>query len=281
MPRVRLGVALLVPAPLSAEVDGLRRAVGDGALGRIPAHLTLVPPVNVREDRLGQVLAVLRRAAARTLPFTVGLGPPATFLPDSPTLYLRVSAGRADVVALRDRVFVDPLARPLTWPFVPHVTLADEADAARIAAALVALVDYDAEMTVDRVHLLKQGIGRVWAPIADAPFAPPAVVGRGGLPIELTVTEGVDPEALALAASADSRRVPLTVTARAEGAVAGWATGWCCGGAAHVAALVVADDQAHLGVARHLVAAFVSEAATRGCAAVTLAPDVRDVQDLR
>ncbi len=64
MARVRLGVALLVPPPFDTEIDGLRRALGDGALGRIPAHLTLVPPVNVREERLGEALAALRRAAA-------------------------------------------------------------------------------------------------------------------------------------------------------------------------------------------------------------------------
>ncbi|MDP1806482.1 MAG: 2'-5' RNA ligase family protein, partial [Acidimicrobiales bacterium] len=136
---MRLGVALLLRPPFDAEVDGMRRALGDGTLGRMPAHLTLVPPVNVREDRLGEALAVLRRAAAATRRFTLRLGPPATFLPDNPTLFLAVAG---DVEALRNRVFVDPLARSLTWPFVPHVTLADEADPDRIAAALPALADY-------------------------------------------------------------------------------------------------------------------------------------------
>lgn len=265
MGRVRLGVALLVPAPLDGEIDGMRRALGDGTLGRMPAHLTLVPPVNVREDRLSEALAVLRRAAAATRPFTLTLGPPATFLPDNPTLYLSVIG---DVQALRDRVFVEPLARPLTWPFVPHVTLADEADPVRIAAAVDALADYRVDVTFDRVHLLREGPGRVWSPIADAAFAPPAVIGRGGLPLEITVTDLLDPEARTLAGA------PLVVTARTDGAVAGYAEGWCRPPAAHLATLVVAADQAHLGVARHLVAAFRSEAAERGCDDVTIAVDV-------
>jgi len=230
--RVRLGVALLLPAPLDAEVDGLRRALGDGGLGRIPAHLTLVPPVNVREDRLGHALAVLRRAAAATRPFLASLGPPRTFLPDSPTLYLAVTGpGREAVTALRERVFVDPLARPLTWPFIPHVTLADEADGERIAAALVALADFRTDVAFDRLHLLREGAGRVWSPVADAPFAPPAVIGRGGLAVELTVSEDLDPETRALARAEAS--VPLTVSARIEGAVAGYAVGWCQGDRAH------------------------------------------------
>ena len=51
-PRVRLGVVLLVPPPVAGEIDGLRRAVGDGALGKVAPHVTLVPPVNVRDERL-------------------------------------------------------------------------------------------------------------------------------------------------------------------------------------------------------------------------------------
>ena len=244
----------------------MRRALGDGTLGRMPAHLTLVPPVNVREDRLGEALAVLRRAAAATRPFTLTLGPPATFLPDNPTLYLQVAG---EVQPLRDRVFVDPLARPLTWPFVPHVTLADEAEPARIVAALEALAEYAVDVSFDRVHLLREGPGRVWAPIADALFAPPAVIGRGGLPIEITVTETVDPEAQALAGGA-----PLVVTARADGVVAGYAEGWCRPPAAHLSAMIVGKEHAHLGVGDHLVAAFRSAAAERGCGDVTFAPNV-------
>jgi 2'-5' RNA ligase len=267
---VRLGVALLVPAPLDAEIDGLRRALGDGTLGRIPAHLTLVPPVNVREDRLGEALAVLRRAAAVTRPFTVALGPPSTFLPDNPTVHLAVADDGHHVRALRDRVFVDPLARTLTWPFVPHVTLADEADPDRIGAALVALADYGVDVTFARVHLLRESAGRMWAPIADAPFAAPAVIGRGGLPVELTVSDEVDPEAARL------RPATLVVTARVEGAVAGYAEGWWRGSEAHLASLAVADDAGHLGVAGHLVAAFRHEAALRGGEHVTVSPAVGD-----
>ena len=104
MTKRRLGVALLVPPPLDVEIDGLRRAVGDGALGRIPAHLTLVPPVNVREDRLDDAVAVLRRAAAAAAPFEVDLGPPATFLPINPVLYLALAGrGQDDVQRNSDK----------------------------------------------------------------------------------------------------------------------------------------------------------------------------------
>src|SRR3954469_23553721 len=185
MPKRRLGVALLLPPPLDREVDTLRRACDDGALGRIPSHLTLVPPVNVREDAMGDAFRVLRESAASVSPFTLQLGPPVTFLPDNPTLYLKVSGPGLDALRkLRDGVFTPPLERPLTWPFVPHVTIADEMAPDRIAAAVEALAGYRATVTFERVHLLEEtrtAKGRIWKPIADASFAVPAVVGRGGI----------------------------------------------------------------------------------------------------
>lgn len=264
MTKARLGVALLLPAGVSAEVDGLRRALGDGALGRIPAHLTLVPPVNVREDRLGDALAVLRSAAAATRPLALTLGPPATFLPDNPVLYLAVGGDTEGLRRLREAVFADPLARPLTWPWVPHVTVADEAAPGRIHAAEGALADYRVDVRVDRVHLLREGPGRVWAPVADAPFAAATVVGRGGLPVDLVVSDGADPEAAALAGAGR----PFCVTARRDGAVVGVATGWTAGAEASLHRLVVAHGARREGVGSHLLAAVGSVAADRGCSAL-------------
>lgn len=171
MPRRRLGVALLVPDPVATEIDGLRRALGDGALGRIPAHLTLVPPVNVPDEELPAVRDVLRRAAASTRPLDLRLGPAATFHPVTPVVYLAVGGDVAAVQSLRDRVFVAPLARPLTHPFVPHVTVADDMAPWRIPAALAALADYVVDVRIESVHLLEEFRGRVWRPVAEASFS--------------------------------------------------------------------------------------------------------------
>jgi len=171
VPRRRLGVALLVPPPVAVEVDGLRRALGDPSRRRIPPHLTLVPPVNVREEDLGAALDVLRRAARAVPPLDLRLGPAATFHPVNPVVYLAVGGAVAALGALRERVFVPPLERTLAHPFVPHVTVADDLDPDRIRAALTALVDYVVDVRIDAVHLLEEGRDRVWRPIADAPLS--------------------------------------------------------------------------------------------------------------
>ena len=280
MPKHRLGVVLLVPQPAAAEIDGLRRAVGDGALGRVPTHLTLVPPVNVRHDRLADALARLRRAAAATRPFRLLLGPPATFLPKSPTLFLAVGGDLDALHALRDRVFAEPLERALSMPFVPHVTVADGADPHRIEAALAALDGYRADVTVERVHMLEEA-GRVWTPVAEARFGAPAVVGRGGLPVELAMTGRLDPESAAVVdaewrtydeaelgtASAD---VPLVVTARRDGEVLGAATGEIRREEAYLARLIVVGHHRGEGVGSQLLAAFEAAAREAGATAATL-----------
>ena len=243
MPRRRLGAALLLEGQVAAEVDGLRRACGDPAFGRVPTHITLVPPVNVREDDLPAALTRLRTAAGAVRgAVEVTLGPPATFLPVNPVLYLALGGpGVAAVHRLRESVFAYPLERKVTWPFVPHVTLADSATAERIAAALVALADYSVTVAFDRVHLLEEGEERVWRPLADCPLGPPDVVGRGGFEVELTRSELLDPEAAAfLAAQGAEAGEPPYVVARHRWTVVGVAD---AGGG-----VVAAEHQAH-GVA--------------------------------
>jgi len=230
--------------------------------------VTLVPPVNVNEARVGDALELLRDAATDLRPFTLRLGPVATFAPDSPTLYLAVDGDDHALAALgrlREAVFRPPLHRVLAWPFVPHVTLADDADDERLAAGVRALADYRADMVCAAVHLLhevRSPDGPRWLPLAEARFGDPIVVGRGGLPVELWVSRVVDPQARALLAAAgqpepdeQATSAAGVVTARRRGELVGvlW------GDAAQTRAVAVSDEHRGEGIARHLQARFVAE----------------------
>jgi 2'-5' RNA ligase len=259
MPRERLGVALLFDAAATAAVDTLRRALGADDVERLPSHLTLVPPVNVRVDELEDAFDLLRDAAHRTEPFRLTLGPARTFLPINPVLYLEVGGEVASVDALRNRIFRPPLERNLTWPFQPHVTVLDGGDETRIRAAVEALAGVRIEVDVTQVHLLKEHNDegeRFWRPIFEATLGEPAVVGRGGLELELEV--GEKPYA----------GRPLGVTARRDGRVVGTATGWTEGLQARLLDVHVDADVRREGIGTHLVAAFSSAAADRGATAV-------------
>jgi 2'-5' RNA ligase len=289
-------VALLLPPPHATEVDGLRRALADRALQRVPPHLTLVPPVNVRVEAVPDALAVVRGAAATVEPFSLRLGPPTSFAPVTPTLHLAVSGpdgepGAADgrragsalatLHRLRDAVFLPPLERPLTFPFEPHVTLADDVDPERIPASVQALEGYVVEVTFERVHVLEERRDvdgrRRWVPVADVPLRPTVVVGRGGVELELTTSTLLDPEAMDfearewpddlppidVAPPLPACWCPLVVTARRRGRVVGVVRGRSSSDRVEVASLLVAAAERRQGISHHLLAAFRHEAAHR------------------
>jgi 2'-5' RNA ligase len=216
VPRVRLASALLVPEPIAREIDGLRRALGDN-FERVPPHLTLVPPVNVRVEEVGAVLAQLRSVAAVVLPISVTLGPPATFMPVNPVVYLSVSGDLEGVGATRSGLFAGPLSRPVEHEFVPHVTIVESTTPARIEAALTALADYRVDVTFESVHLLQEE-DRVWRPIAEARFESPLIVGRGGIETEITRSSLADPEALEFMGE-QREEAEQVVVARREGVI--------------------------------------------------------------
>ena len=281
--RRRLGVALLLDEPVRSEVEGLRRAVGDPTLGRMDPHITLVPPVNVRPADLPLALARLRSAAAdQPGPLLGTLGPPATFLPDNPVLYLEVGGDLERLARLRDAVFQPPLARSLTWPWVPHVTVGDGIPEARIRDGLGVLAGYATAGRFDRVVLLEEQAGRSWVPVADACLEPQVRVGTGGVVLEITRGRVLDPEVRAVLGLDDSAepRVaggegrafaaspgvfprPIVLSARTGGEVAGAAAAWVDFSGAHVAVLV-AEARRRQGVGGHLLAHLESAARAAG-----------------
>jgi GNAT superfamily N-acetyltransferase len=137
------------------------------------------------------------------------------------------------------------------------------------------------------VHLLQEvGLeegGRVWEPIADAAFRAPAVIARGGLELELTVTELVPPDvagALPVIAGGDPvtadhwPAIGVVVTARRADEVVGVAVGWSLGGVGHLDTVAVTDAHRREGAGSHLLAHFESACAERGCTEVVgVAPD--------
>jgi 2'-5' RNA ligase/ribosomal protein S18 acetylase RimI-like enzyme len=282
MPRQRLGVALLVPEPIATEIDALRRAVGVEDVTRIAPHITLVPPVNVREDAIDEAVAVLQRAAASIGPLRLELGPVTSFAPVSPTIHLAVGGDVDGLRRLRDAIFVPPLERSLTHDFIPHVTLIEESD--RIDEAVLALRDYRADILIPSVHLLRE-TDRSWRPIADAPLGSrPAVIGRGGLELELTTTESVAPEvgawlrarwdedAIERAGALPPAELPIVIVARRDDQIVGAAIGEVrpVSGEGYLAELMVSAEARNEGIGAHLLAAFTAAAAERDATYLTL-----------
>jgi 2'-5' RNA ligase len=279
-------------------VQGLRRALGDRSLERIAPHLTLVPPVNVRAEGLGDALAVLRGAASgQAGALELDLGPAGTFLPVNPVVFLDVSGPGLEALArLHRAVSAGPLLRAERWPWRPHVTLCDEATVERAVAAAAALAEYRAAVSFDRLVMLEE-TDRHWQPLADACLGPPGVVGRGGLELEITEGRLLGPDgramlerqqegAAALGAvpaggvmavspvagtgGGPARQGPqqVVLTGRRDGGVVGVAAAWSearPGAPAHVLVLVDAQSRRQ-GTGRALLLGLEASLRRRGWA---------------
>jgi 2'-5' RNA ligase len=274
VPRARVGVVLPIPADAAAEIDGLRRALGHATLDLVGPHVTLVGPVNVRMPDIDEAMDAVREAAARTPPVRLLLGPPATFWPVTPVVYLTVDGDLDALDRVHAAVSVGPLARPPAWPFVPHVTLADDAAPDLIPGALAALASYCVPVTVTRLQFLEERADRSWQPLVDVTLSGRRVVGRGGLELVIDVGSALDPRAARwLAAQLDAApatgalppsRRPLALAARREGSVVGAAVAatdeelW-------LEAIAVDPAVRRQGVGRQLLRAVEAIAVERSC----------------
>jgi 2'-5' RNA ligase len=259
MPKLRLASALLIPPPEATEIDGLRRACGDGMLGRVDAHVTLVEPINVREESLGEVEQIMRDAAAATPgPLTLTFGPALSFHPESPVLYLAVNGDLDELAVLRRAMRIGPFAREAAWPFVPHVTIGTDLSEERLDAGVAALAEFSTTVSLTHVHVLQEQQDpdevRRWRPIADAALGGRSVSGRGGIELEVTEAAGSG----------------WTLTARHQGTVVGEARGWTTDGVARLSWLSVAETERGIGIGRRLLAG-VEDIARRSGAALLVA----------
>jgi 2'-5' RNA ligase len=119
--------------PRYALVAYVRDAVGDFVatlrqelhpdLPHLPAHLTLLPPRHLRGSEIS-ALETLEDVCGQVQPFDVVLGEAETFVPVTPTVFIRVEHGAAHMRDLHDRLNTEALSAAEEWPYMPHLTIA-------------------------------------------------------------------------------------------------------------------------------------------------------------
>ena len=82
-----LGVVIAIPEPWVSELTDLRLRLGDLQGSRVPAHITLMPPVPVATESRGEVIEHLSAIARRSRPFRVALRGADCFRPLSPVAF--------------------------------------------------------------------------------------------------------------------------------------------------------------------------------------------------
>jgi 2'-5' RNA ligase/8-oxo-dGTP pyrophosphatase MutT (NUDIX family) len=178
----RLGVIVLLPEPIAAHVQAWRRAFRDPARDLIPPHLTLVPPQTVVDDDLEAAIRLVDRAAAEAGPGMVELRGAATFLPETPVAYLEVTEGAATLRMLESALRTPPLDQR-SFPFHPHVTVAQDRSAEELMAVARDLAAFHAIFPLPELTLMEEVEDAGWRTIHQA------AVGSSGLIREVPLVE--------------------------------------------------------------------------------------------
>jgi 2'-5' RNA ligase len=176
-PSIRsIGVAIGIPEPFGAELQGWRERLGDPNAKRIVPHVTLLPPTKLTTEALPGIEEHLRTIAAEFSAFEIRLRGSATFLPVSPVVFVPLVKGIAECEQLESRVRSGPLHRPIDYSYHPHVTVAHDLPDDALYRAWTELTAYDASFDVWGFSLFEQGPDQHWRPQRDFTF------GGGGLP---------------------------------------------------------------------------------------------------
>lgn len=166
-----IGVSLAVPEPWGSRLQEFRIANGDAQGSSIPTHITLVPPIEVDEDRLDDVERHLESVAQVTTPYRVHLRGSGTFRPVSPVVFVNLVEGISPTEQLAKscrRALPDVR---LDFPYHPHVTVAHVDDDDLLDRAFDGLTDFDCAFQVTEFHLYVHEEHQGWKATRGYPLA--------------------------------------------------------------------------------------------------------------
>lgn len=171
-----IGIAIQIPEPYGALLGRWRTSFGDPLAAGIPPHVTLLPPTEITDAVEPAIIAHLAAVAGRHRAFTIELRGTGTFRPVSPVVFVALARGISACERLERDVRSGPLARELSFPYHPHVTVAHELGTEVLDRAFTELADFHAVFTVPGFSCYVHGTDGVWRPHRDFTF-PPGIAG--------------------------------------------------------------------------------------------------------
>lgn len=166
-------------------VENLRRELHPD-LPHLAAHVTILPPRTLRGTER-EALRMLEQVCAVTEPFEVGLGDVETFLPDTPTVYIRVTHAASRMCELHDQLNKQALVCEEEWPYVPHLTIVKMAtqlpakSAFRLASERWSRYPHERRILLERLTFVREEEADRWIDLAPLPLGR-ALVSRHAQP---------------------------------------------------------------------------------------------------
>jgi 2'-5' RNA ligase len=165
--------------PVGEFVENLRRELHP-QLPHLPAHLTILPP-RLLPGSESDALELVESVCHQVQPFEVKLGDVETFVPVTPTVFVRVAHAGYRMRELHDRMNVAPLRAEEQWPYMPHLTIVtmtttEQAQAAfSIARGRWAQYSGIRRIPVEALTFVREGPDGNWVDLTPVPLGPSLV----------------------------------------------------------------------------------------------------------
>jgi 2'-5' RNA ligase len=165
-----LGIVVPIPEPWAQLLVNWRSKVGDPQAALVPPHVTLLPPTEVPAADRPLISAHLAEVARGHPPFDMHLCGTGTFKPVSDVVFIAVARGIGNCELLSNDIRRGPLARSLSFPYHPHVTVAHDVPEDMLELAYSGLSDLSAEFRVTAFTEFEQTPGGAWAVAREYPL---------------------------------------------------------------------------------------------------------------
>jgi 2'-5' RNA ligase len=168
-----VGIVVAIPEPWAQLFVDWRAKVGDPQATQVPPHVTLLPPTQVAAVDRPAITRHLAEVARCHPPFDMHLAGTGTFRPVSDVVFVAVARGIGNCELIANDVRSGPLARSLSFPYHPHVTVAHNVPADMQEMAYTGLADLSAEFRVDRITEFEQAPDGSWVVAREYPLTGP------------------------------------------------------------------------------------------------------------
>jgi 2'-5' RNA ligase len=121
MTSLNYALVAYVTNPVGQFVENLRGEV-QPEQAHLPAHLTILPPRPLSGSE-AEALETIAQVCLTVEPFEVTMGDVETFIPLTPTVFIRVAHAAYRMRELHDRLNTSVLRCEEPWPYMPHLTI--------------------------------------------------------------------------------------------------------------------------------------------------------------
>jgi 2'-5' RNA ligase len=176
MQNPRYALVAYLKNSLGEFVESLRRELHP-ELPHLAAHLTILPPRPLCGSE-SSALQLLQQVCGQADPFEVQLGDVETFVPVTPTVYIRVASAAGRMSELHDQLNTQVFACHEEWPYVPHLTIVKMAseqparDAFQIASGRWSNYSGSRRILLERLTFVREEAPNCWVDVAPIPLGP-------------------------------------------------------------------------------------------------------------